>query len=74
MCDPVARGFGYTVLYEHLIRTSLVFNEVQIIAPKEPIFHSVSVIYKKHWPLHPRYQTILEHVRKQFKELSLSYN
>jgi len=66
ICDPVARGFGYTVLHEYIARLSPVFDQLKIVTPKKPVTHDIDVIYKKAWPLHPRYRWVIDNLKNRF--------
>ncbi|MCP4286304.1 MAG: LysR family transcriptional regulator [Gammaproteobacteria bacterium] len=68
ICEPVARGAGYTVLHENITRLSPVFDQLKIVTPKKPVTHDIDVIYKNSWPLHPRYQAIIDNLQSRFKE------
>ena len=68
ICDPVARGFGYTVLHENITRLSPVFDQLKIVIPKKPVTHDIDVIYKNSWPLHPRYRVVIDNLKHRFKQ------
>ena len=68
ICEPVARGFGYTLLHEYITRLSPVFEQLRIVTPKKPITHDIHVIYKNSWPLHPRYRWIIDNIKHRFSE------
>jgi len=71
ICEPVARGFGYTVLHENIVRMSPVFKQLKVVTPEVPIAHDVHVAYKNRWPLHPRYRGIIDNLKRRFSEFSL---
>ena len=67
ICEPVARGFGYTVLHENIVGLSPVFKQLKVIVPERPLVQDINVIYKKKWPLHPRYMGVIDHLKLKFK-------
>jgi LysR family transcriptional regulator, transcriptional activator of the cysJI operon len=70
ICHPVARGFGYTVLHENIVRLSPVLGQLRIVSPKEHLTHGISVIYKNRWPLHPRYREVIDDLKLRFTEFN----
>lgn len=70
ICDPVARGFGYTVLHEYIVRLSPVLDQLRIITPKQQLNQKISVVYKNRWPLHPRYRFVIDKLKLRFSEYS----
>lgn len=68
ICDPVAKGFGYTVLHEYIVRLSPFFHQLKVVIPKERPSHRINVIYKKKWPLHPRYRFVIDNLKLRFDE------
>ena len=70
ICDPVARGFGYTVLHEYIVQLSPVFEQLMVVTPEQQLSHRVSVIYKKRWPLHPRYREVINILKDRLSEFS----
>jgi DNA-binding transcriptional LysR family regulator len=69
ICEPVARGFGYTVLHEYIVRMSPVFEQLRVVKPEKPIAHDIHVVYKNRWPLHPRYRGIIDDFRNSIAAL-----
>ncbi len=67
ICDPVARGFGYTVLHENVVRISQVFEQLQVIIPKQALIQDIYAIYKNNWPLHPRYKEVINYLKVRFE-------
>ena len=67
VCEPVARGFGYAVLHENIVNFSPVFEQLNVIVPERPLVQDINVIYKKKWPLHPRYRGVIDHLKLRFK-------
>ncbi|MCD6582917.1 MAG: LysR family transcriptional regulator [Desulfuromusa sp.] len=67
VCEPVARGFGYTVLHENIVNLSPVFEQLNVIVPEQALVQDINVIYNKKWPLHPRYRGVIDHLKLRFK-------
>ncbi len=72
ICDPVARGFGYTVLHENIVCISPVFDQLKVIRPKKTLAQDINAVYKRNWPLHPRYREIIENLTAKFEQFHLN--
>ncbi|EOU2462867.1 LysR family transcriptional regulator [Vibrio navarrensis] len=68
ICHHVAKGLGFTVLDEFMVRLSPVFNQLTIIdAPQVPP-EEIYFIYKNTWPVHPRGQYVMEYLSERAKQ------
>ncbi len=65
ICHHVARGLGYTVLDEFMVRLSPVFSELSFINSDEVPSDEISFIYKNKWPLHPRNHYVMAYLKER---------
>ena len=69
ICEPVARGIGYSVMPEFVVRLSPVVNQLRVVEPDKPVTQTISIIYKKKWPLPSRYHLLIETLRENLEQI-----
>lgn len=67
ICHHVAKGVGYTVLDEFMVRLSPVFEYLQIVNSDSVSSDDIKFIYKNVWPLHPRNRYIMDYLTERAK-------
>lgn len=66
ICDHVARGLGYTVLDEFMVRSSPVFDQLSIANPDSPPSGEFRFVFRRSWPLHPRHRFVIDYLKGRF--------
>ncbi|WP_193161626.1 LysR family transcriptional regulator [Microbulbifer hainanensis] len=66
ICDHVARGLGYTVLDEFLVRSSPMFDQLSIHNPNNSPSGEFSFVFRKSWPLHPRHRFVIDYLKQRY--------
>lgn len=67
ICEPVARGFGFTILHDHIAATSQVAKKLKLVQSRPPIYADIAVIYKRAWQLHPKYLAVIDYLKARFE-------
>lgn len=65
ICHHVAKGIGYTVLDELLVKLSPEFDRLHVIDSDRLPADDISFIHKTRWPLHPRYAYVMRQLRER---------
>ncbi|PSJ46395.1 LysR family transcriptional regulator [Zobellella endophytica] len=61
--EPVARGFGFTVLPRHARQAFARQEEILVVKGGAPVVDKLWLIYRAEWPLSSRAQLALKHLR-----------
>ena len=67
ICHHVAKGVGYTVLDEFMVRLSPEFKKLKIVNSDSISSDEIAYIYKGSWPLHPRNRYIIDYLNERAK-------
>ena len=67
ICHHVAKGVGYTVLDEFMVRLSPEFERLKIVNSDSISSDEIAYTYKSAWPLHPRNHYIMGYLNERAK-------
>lgn len=67
MLEPVARGFGFTVIPRYARQAFVQETRIKVLDCKMPVIDKLWLIHRSEWSLSPRAARVVEYLRKQVK-------
>ncbi|MWL89891.1 LysR family transcriptional regulator [Cupriavidus sp. SW-Y-13] len=67
MLEPVARGFGFTVIPRYARQAFADQKAIEVVQCEVPVVDTLWLIHRAEWPLSPRAARVVEYLRRQVK-------
>lgn len=69
MLEPVARGFGFTVIPRYARQAFAQKSAIQVLDCQIPVVDTLWLIHRSEWSLSPRAARVVEYLRQQVKSV-----